>query len=44
MRLHRVKAFEYYASRNTGALLTLMHSLSPTSAVMLNLELALVHP
>ena len=41
--LHRAKALEHYANRDTGMLLKLMNSLSPTSAVMLNLEIALIN-
>lgn len=41
--LHRVKALEHYANRDLGKLLALMTSLSPTSAVMLNLEIALLN-
>ena len=43
VRLHREKAFEHYAARDSSKLLTLMTSLSPTSAIMLNMEIALVN-
>ena len=43
VRLHKEKAFEHYASRDFGQLQSIMNSMFPTSAVMLNLEIALVN-